>query len=554
MILRERQKEFVNKCATALIERGNTLGVAPTGSGKTIMLSAVVGQILGSSNAKACVLAHRDEITAQNLDKFRKVNPGMPVSIVDAEEKSWSGQTIFAMVQTLARERNLLAMPSLDLLVIDEAHHARADTYRRVIDAAKARNPKIRIYGVTATPNRGDGKGLREIFDNVADQISLSEMIAEGQLVRPRTFVIDLGILDELSRVRKLANEYDMDQVAGIMDRTPVTDEILRHWREKAGDRRTVVFCSTIKHAQHVQEAFAAHGVQARLVTGDTPDSERADIFASLDRGDTQVLVNVAVATEGWDCPPVSCVVLLRPCSYKSTMIQMIGRGLRKVDPEIYPGVVKTDCVVLDFGASALTHGALEQEINLDDRKKGPPQDALEKKCPECGTLVPIQVVECPMCGHKFGPPPKPPLEDFEMTEVDLLRRSSFKWCDVDRDGSTLVANGFSAWGAVYSMNGLHCAIGGLKDRTTKLLSVGDRISCLASADDWLNLNETEEAAHKSRRWLRLPPTDKQLQYLPEAYECRPQTRYSAACILSLVFNASRIKRVLARVTGGAAA
>ena len=118
--------------------RGNTLGVAPTGSGKTIMLSAVVGEILnGSSAKKACVLAHRDEITAQNLDKFRRVNPGMPVSIVDAEEKCWSGQTIFAMVQTLSRERNLVVMPPLDLLVIDEAHHARADSYRRVIDAAK---------------------------------------------------------------------------------------------------------------------------------------------------------------------------------------------------------------------------------------------------------------------------------------------------------------------------------------------------------------------------------------------------------------------------------
>lgn len=547
MILRERQKEFVGKCATALVEHGNTLGVAPTGSGKTIMLSAVVGEILRGSAAKACVLAHRDEITAQNLDKFRRVNPGMPVSIVDAEEKCWSGQTIFAMVQTLSRERNLVVMPPLDLLVIDEAHHARADTYRRVIEAAKARNPKIRIYGVTATPNRGDGKGLREIFDNVADQISLSEMIAEGQLVRPRTFVIDLGILDELGRVRKLANEYDMDQVAGIMDRRPITDEILRHWREKAGDRRTVVFCSTIKHAHHVLEAFLDNGVSAQIVTGDTPDDERTAIFASLDRGDTQVLVNVAVATEGWDCPPVSCVVLLRPCSYKSTMIQMIGRGLRKVDPEIYPGVIKTDCVVLDFGASALTHGALEQEINLDDRMKGPPQEAPHKKCPECGAIVPIRVIECPMCGHKFEPPPKPPLEDFEMTEVDLLRRSSFKWCDLEGDGSILVATGFSAYGALFARNGRYCAIGGLKDGTTKLLAEGDRITCLASADDWLNLNETEEAAHKSRGWLRLPPSDKQLQYLPDAYAGRSMTRYSAACALSLAFNRSRIARALAR-------
>ena len=184
MILRERQKEFVSKCASALIERGNTLGVAPTGSGKTIMLSAVVGQVLGGNGAKACILAHRDEITAQNLDKFLKINPGMPVSIVDAKEKSWSGKTTFAMVQTLARKRNLEQMPPLELIVIDEAHHARAETYLRIIEAAKSRNPRVKIYGVTATPNRGAGKSLRHIFDNCADQITLSEMIASVPSLR----------------------------------------------------------------------------------------------------------------------------------------------------------------------------------------------------------------------------------------------------------------------------------------------------------------------------------------------------------------------------------
>ena len=549
MILRERQKEFVSKCASALMARGNTLGVAPTGSGKTIMLSAVVGEILGGNGAKACVLAHRDEITAQNLDKFRRVNPGMPVSIVDAEEKSWSGKTIFAMVQTLARENNLAAMPPLDLLVIDEAHHASADTYRRIIAGARSRNPAVKIYGVTATPNRGDRKSLRDIFDNMADQITLGEMIASGQLVRPRTFVIDLGIQEELKHVRRLASDFDMNEVAGIMDRRPITDEIIRHWKEKAGDRRSVAFCSTVAHAVHVTDAFRTAGVKAELVTGETPDAERVAIFTRLDNGETQVLVNVAVATEGWDCPPVSCVLLLRPCSYKSTMIQMIGRGLRKIDPEIYPDIVKTDCVVLDFGTSALLHGSLEEEVDLEGKDPAKKGEAPVKECPECSAEVPIATRECPFCGYEFPTQEKAgrELKAFEMTEVDLLRRSSFKWCDLEGDGSTLVATGFSAYGALFARNGRYCAIGGLKDGTTKLLAEGDRISCLASADDWLNLNETEEAAHKSRGWLRLPPSDKQLQYLPDAYAGHELTRYSAACVLSLHFNRSRIARALTR-------
>lgn len=549
MILRERQKKFVEKCVAALSERGNTLGVAPTGAGKTVMLAAVAGRILDSNGAKACVLAHRDEITAQNVSKFLKVNPGMDVSVVDAGGKDWGGKAVFAMVQTLARERNLAAMPPLELLIIDEAHHARADSYRRVIDAAKARNPKVMVYGVTATPNRGDGKGLRCIFDNVADQITLGEMIAEGQLVRPRTFVIDIGVQEELRRVRRLADEYDMDQVASIMDHRPITAEILRHWKEKAGDRRTVVFCSTVAHAEHVTQAFREGGVAAELVTGETPDAERAAIFGRLDRGATQVLVNVAVATEGWDCPPISCVALLRPCSYKSTMVQMIGRGLRKVDPERYPGVVKTDCVVFDFGASAMMHGALEQRIVLEGREKEEPGEAPCKTCPECGATVPIRAVECPMCGHEFEPPEKPALESFEMTEIDLLRNSPFQWCPVDN--SVVMATGFEAWGGIISRDGRWYAVGGAKNAPAKVLQVGERLACLASADDWLRMNETEDAAHKSRRWLRQPVTDKQLRYLPPERRGDELTRYEASCVLAHTFNRWKIAQAIHAADGG---
>ena len=155
MLLRPRQKTFVERSVRALDEHGNTLGVAPTGSGKTLMLSGVVGQMLAGSDAKACVLAHRDELTAQNVLKFAKVNPALSTSIVDARTKSWRGRTTFAMVPTLARAANLEAMPALDLVVVDEAHHAAADSYRRIIDRARERNPDVRIYGVTATPEPG---------------------------------------------------------------------------------------------------------------------------------------------------------------------------------------------------------------------------------------------------------------------------------------------------------------------------------------------------------------------------------------------------------------
>jgi DNA repair protein RadD len=156
MMLRPRQKLFVERSLRALDTHGNTLGVASTGCGKTIMLSAVVGSHMEGSGAKAAILAHRDELTAQNREKFARVNPSLTTSVVDASVKSWDGQVTFAMVPTLARPNNLDAMPALDLLVIDEAHHVIADSYRRIIDRALHRNPLCRIYGVTATPNRGD--------------------------------------------------------------------------------------------------------------------------------------------------------------------------------------------------------------------------------------------------------------------------------------------------------------------------------------------------------------------------------------------------------------
>ena len=124
MLLRSRQQEFVDRCMVALADNDNTLGVAPTGAGKTIMLSAVIGKMHKQNpNLKACVLAHRDELTAQNEEKFRWFNPNISTSIVDSYGKSWDGNVTFAMVQTLSRENNLKEMPLVDLLVIDEAHH-----------------------------------------------------------------------------------------------------------------------------------------------------------------------------------------------------------------------------------------------------------------------------------------------------------------------------------------------------------------------------------------------------------------------------------------------
>jgi DNA repair protein RadD len=547
MLLRPRQRLFVERSVRALGEHSNTLGVAPTGAGKTIMLSAVAGEMIADDGVKASVLAHRDELTEQNRSKFGRVNPAISTSVVEAKEKSWAGQVTFAMVPTLARPANLDAMPVLDLMVIDEAHHAAADTYRRIIDRARERNPDLKLYGVTATPNRGDRKGLREVSSNVADQIRIGELVAAGHLVPPRTFVIDVGVQDQLSKVRRTADDFDMAEVDAIMNRSPVTDAVIRHWREKSGDRQTVVFCSTVDHASNVAAAFDEAGIDAALVTGEMPEKERRSVLARYAAGGCQVVVNVAVLTEGWDHPPTSCVVLLRPSSFKCTMIQMVGRGLRTVDPQEHPGIVKTDCIVLDFGTSSLLHGSLEQDVDLIGREAD--GEAPTKTCPDCGAIVPLGVPECPLCGYLFstdGAGGGGQLGDFAMSEIDLLKRSSFQWCDLFGDGAALVANGFNAWGGVFFLNGCWYAVGGGRGNNPRLLGIGERTICLAAADDWLNENETDESAHKTRSWLKQPPTEKQLAYLPAEYrQDFGLTRYQASALLTFRFNRTAIRSLV---------
>jgi DNA repair protein RadD len=547
MILRPRQALLVQRTLAALGEHGNTLAVAPTGSGKTIMLSAVAGSLLTDPEAKACILAHRTELTGQNRSKFERVNPRLTTSVVDSDTKCWDGHATFAMVQTLSRRTNLEQMPTLDLLVIDEAHHAVSPSYREVIDHVLAKNPRAAICGLTATPNRGDGKGLREVFSNLADQITLGEMIASGHLVPPRTYVIDVGAQDALRGVRRTAMDFDMNEVASILNRSLITESVIKNWREKACDRKTIVFCATVDHATAVCNAFNKAGISAVLIHGELPDSDRKARLTAYERGNAKVVVNVAVLTEGYDFTPTSCVVLLRPSSYKSTFIQMVGRGLRTVDPKEFPGVVKTDCIVLDFGTASLMHGALEQEVNLDGHEAH--GEAPTKECPDCGAIVPLAVSECPFCEYAWersGGESAGILDKFVMSEIDLLSRSNFRWCDLFGSDDALMATGFNAWGGIFFLNGRWHAVGGGKGLNSQLLAVGERTVCMARADDWLNDYESEDSAYKTRRWLNEAPTAKQLQYLPQ--ELRADyglTRYQASALLSFRFNRNDIVRLV---------
>ena len=222
------------------------------------------------------------------------------------------------------------------------------------------------------------------------------------------------------------------------------------------------------------------------MVTGETPSEQRKQILQDLERGDVQVVVNVAVLTEGFDAPPISCIVLTRPCSYKSTMVQMIGRGLRTVDQEEYPGLIKKDCIVLDFGTSVLTHGSLDEGVDLDgDQNLGKGTTPL-KTCPECDSEVPLSSRECPICGHEFGGQDKEALEHFTMTEVDLIDRSPFRWLDLFENERCMMASGFNGFGLVAHLDDVSVCVVKRDRGRVRVISVGTKEQAIAAADDFL--------------------------------------------------------------------
>ncbi|WPY01761.1 DEAD/DEAH box helicase (plasmid) [Candidatus Trichorickettsia mobilis] len=556
MLLRERQREFVERNIAALIDSGSTLGVAPTGAGKTICLSAVVGELSKSTASfKTCVLAHRDELTYQNLAKFSLINPHVSTSLYNAEVKSWEGQVTFAMVQTLAKENNLKTMPQLDLIVIDEAHHATAKTYQAILDHAKKLNPLVKIFGVTATPNRGDKSGLGRIFDNCGDQIKIWELIASGHLVRPKTFIIDLGNTQEklqALRVRASSGDYSEQEVAGILDTIPLNSEVVKHWQEKASNRKTVVFCSSIEHAKNITNAFNEAGIKAVLVTGECSLLQRKLTLEAVTSGKAQVIVNVAILTEGWDFPPISCVVLLRQSSYKSTMIQMVGRGLRTIDHAIYPNIEKNDCVVLDFGISSIIHGNLEQSVDLTLKAEG------YKLCTSCKKKIPKSSVECPLCGCDLLKQESEASEkeseslqviaNFKMREIDLLKRSGFSWTVLELEQEAMIASGFNSWCCILKQNdNSWSTIGGSTKRgeesnrqvPSKVVYSCNKAEAIEVGNDFLYRFEDEEAARKTASWRGMSPSESQLKWLPEKYKASDQlTKGDASNYLTFIFNA----------------
>jgi DNA repair protein RadD len=420
--LRDYQSEVIAKTGEVIKSgKRRPIIVAPTGSGKTIVAADIIRSAV-ARHRNVLVLAHRREIISQTSDKLHRL--GIPHGIIQAGFSPRPLERVqVASISTLwtrAFRSEAMARPPVDLLVIDECHHCPANTYRKIID----NYPDAVLIGLTATPCRGDGRGLGGIFDTIVESPQVSPLIDMGYLVKTRVYA---PLDPDLRGVQTRIGDYVESQLADRMDRPKLVGDIATHWHKYGERRKTVAFAVNVQHSIHIRDEFIKSGVRAEHIDGTTPKPERDAILARLASGETELVTNCMVLTEGWDLPAVACCILARPTKKMGLYRQMIGRILRPADG-------KADAVVLDHSGAVFRHGFVEDHVEwtLDPerRAESPTHNARVcesgsrlLECTQCGTLRVAGLA----CGHCGFLPKRPPRDvdfsDGELGRVDRDRR-----------------------------------------------------------------------------------------------------------------------------------
>lgn len=311
-----------------------TLLVLPTGCGKTIVFAKVTEDCVRRGD-RVLILAHRGELLEQAADKIRQ-STGLGCAVEKAEETcmgSWF-RVVVGSVQTMMREKRLGQFPEdyFQTIIIDEAHHCISDSYQKVLNHFNG----AKILGVTATPDRGDMRNLGSYFESLSYEYTLPKAIKEGYLSPIKALTIPLKI--DMTGVGVQAGDFKASDISTALD--PYLQGIAQEMEKYCKDKKTVVFLPLVKTSQKFRDLLNAHGFRAAEVNGDSQD--RSEVLEAFDRGEYNVLCNSMLLTEGWDCPSVDCVVVLRPTKVRSLYCQMVGRGTR-----LSPG--KDHLLLLDF-------------------------------------------------------------------------------------------------------------------------------------------------------------------------------------------------------------
>ncbi|WP_075798612.1 DEAD/DEAH box helicase [Roseomonas gilardii] len=371
------------------------LAVLATGGGKT-RIFAYTTAATAARGKRVLILAHRKELIRQASEKLREA--GVPQhGIVSPDFPMTNDPVQVASVQTLARRLGQPGLEHFDLIIADEAHHAVAGQWKTILEAY----PKAFVLGVTATPERGDGKGLGVeaggIFERMVTGPSIGWLIEQGYLCPSVVYAPQQGGPD-LSGVRTMGGDFEAAALAEAMDRPSITGDAVEHYRRLASGRPAVAFCASVYHAEKVAEAFRAAGFRARAASGKTPAEERDAAINGLATGAVEVLCSCDLISEGLDVPAVACVILLRPTQSVGLFMQQIGRGMR-------PAPGKNHLIILDHAGNTLRHGmpdeAREWSLAGRKKKKGKPPTFAIKQCPHCFAMH-RPAPKCPECGHIY--------------------------------------------------------------------------------------------------------------------------------------------------------
>lgn len=311
-----------------------TLLVLPTGCGKTIVFAQITEDAV-RKGGRVLILAHRGELLQQAADKLERTS-GLKCAVEKAEQtcKGTWYRVCVGSVQTLMRIKRLQQFQKdyFSTIIIDEAHHAISDSYRIILNYFDSAN----VLGVTATPDRGDQKNLGQVFDSLAYEYTLPQAIKEGYLTPIRALTIPIKI--DFTGVGTSAGDYKPGDVATALD--PYLEQIAAEMAKYCADKKTVVFLPLVKTSQKFRDILNRHGFRAAEVNGESADREQ--VLKDFDENRYNVLCNSMLLTEGWDCPDVNCVVVLRSTKVRALYCQMVGRGTR-----LAPG--KDHLLLLDF-------------------------------------------------------------------------------------------------------------------------------------------------------------------------------------------------------------
>lgn len=381
------------------------LAVSPTGSGKTTVFAFVVRGAV-EKGLRTYVVAHRSEILDQISATLGRV--GVEHGFIQSGKNAYPRQAMVASIQTLARR--MADTPVPDMVIIDEAHHGVSGQYAAMFAAW----PKANFLGVTATPERLDGRGLGGVFDAMVLGPQVQWLIDNRFLAKPVYYAPQQAL--DLTGVRKSHGDFDRTELEDLMDKPTITGNAVQHYRKFATGLRAVAFCVSVAHAEHVAAQFCQQGIPAASIDGKLEPEVRKKRVDDLQAGRISVLTSCELISEGFDLPAVGAAILLRPTASLAMHLQQVGRALRPKDAS------GGKAIILDHVGNCLRHGLAEEprEWTLDgrDARKKKEPNVETKQCESCFAIFAGNA--CPQCGTERKVAPREIEEaEGELQEID---------------------------------------------------------------------------------------------------------------------------------------